>query len=362
MAKRLAEEWEEHAVEEQKKKRRTGPEVRMLDRVYASGFKDCTREMALDLIHPDERNEFSPYILEILRQGQVLEEDTVDYLREISRTRSWKIVRTQLRLEIKDRDGTAIISGYIDGEIEDYTEDGEKQQILVEIKSGNAAQRITRIEDLGNLWYTKKWLMQLLIYMLANNIQHGLFIMRKIGPPTFIDVNLEDHLDEAERFLTQAGIAVKARKKFHWDVWPPPSNIDTSEIADAYRALPEMTTDKVLCRRCSHMGKSCTPDMSWGDGAILEADTEFAERAERMLEIADVAKEHARLVKINKARVNDILGESQPDEKKIVFPNVVVTAKLIHRKGNPNPKPTSDTSFYKLKYEALEDGNENSSG
>lgn len=256
--------WEEHLLSS----RRGGASQR--EYVYASQRKECVRAMALDLLHPGDQPEWTADQLERFRRGEEREASVVARLMQIGprSTPPFKVIEGQRRFEIKDRDGRLLIVGKIDGRLQI---EGASEKPIFEVKSGQSYARVETFEDLARSPWTRKAGDQLLAYLLAESEPVGLLLIDRAAVPLFLEVRLEDHLERAEGFLRDARTAVDARFG---------------------GALPPFTEDHGVCRRCDHMGKSCSPPMDFGAGLRLVTDEDLILAAERRLALKDAAEEY----------------------------------------------------------------------
>ncbi len=106
LAKLLTDAWGDHL----QSKRRGG----VLTRTYlwASGRRECVRRMALDLIHPEDQEEFTLDTLERFERGNEREAAVVNRLFQIGPRASvpFQVIEGQRRFEIKDRDGVLLLA------------------------------------------------------------------------------------------------------------------------------------------------------------------------------------------------------------------------------------------------------------
>jgi len=247
-----------------------GPSTGSLSYVYASQRRACTRRMALDLLYPGDRPEFTPDQLERMRRGVEREAAIVARLLQVGPrcTPPFSMIEGQKRFEIRDRDNRVLIVGKIDGRL--YFGRGAPRPVF-EVKSGESVRHVETIEDLERSPWTRHMLDQLLSYLLAESEPWGFLILDRPAVPKFLRVNLEDHLERAERFLADARIAVLAR---------------TGE-----GAMPPFTDDRAECRRCDHLGKSCAPPLDYGPGATIITD-------ERLINLARICEENEPASKV----------------------------------------------------------------
>lgn len=228
------------------------------DYIYATGRRDCIRRMALDLLHPEDDSAWSDEQLERVRRGSARERDITAILAHVGQrsTPRFAVIEAQRRFEVRDRDGELLIVGKIDGRLKFV--DGTVA--TYEVKSGDTIRNADSLEDLDRSPWTAHHVDQMLSYLLADNQQWGVLILDKPEGPTFLRVDLLDHLQRAESFLRDARTAIDAR----FDRAP----------------LPAYTQDASECRRCPHMGKSCAPPIDYGAGVTIITDPGLIQLAE----------------------------------------------------------------------------------
>lgn len=231
--------------------------------VYASKVRACSRAMALDMLHPEDDPFDKPLMFERFEQGNESESAVIARLHRIGRfcDPSFKITEQQLRMEVKDRDGTVLITGKTDGRLQ--FQDGARP--LFDVKAGKSFDGCETVEDLDRGIWSRSSIDQMVSYLYADDKQKdprwGLILVRNFSAfPTFIRINLDDHLERLEAILKRARLAVDARHQRG----PLPGFIDN---------LGE-------CRRCPHLGKSCTPPMDFGEGVRVITDPELIIAAE----------------------------------------------------------------------------------
>lgn len=214
---------------------------------WASTRRTCVRAMALDLLNPGDRGEANPDSLERMKRGKERENSIIARLHQIGpwSAPTFEVVEQQSRFEVKDKDGTLLITGKLDGRLNF----GQGLRPPFEVKSGVSFQNATCLEDLDTGPWTAHAVDQLLVYLLAFEEPVGFFIIDRPRLPLFLPVYLMDHLERTEQFLKDARAAV-----------------DVSYGA----ALPDFTKDSSLCRRCDHLGKSCVPpELSYGTMKVV---------------------------------------------------------------------------------------------
>lgn len=254
--------WREHL----RSGRRSGSITRTY--LWASGRKDCLRRMALDLLHPENQEEFSEDTLERFRRGEEREASVVNRLMQIGprAAEPFAVIEGQRRFEVKDRDGVLLITGKIDGRLR-FERQGSRP--VFEVKSGQSVANVESLEDLNKSVWTRHHLDQLLVYLLAESEPVGILILDRPRVPKFLEVRLEEHLERAEGFLKDARVAIDARM--------------------GAGPLPGFTEDLSLCRNCPHLGKVCAPPVSFGDGIQFVTDPRLVQAAEDRAKYQDAA-------------------------------------------------------------------------
>jgi hypothetical protein len=255
------------------------------DYCWASGYQDCVRSMALDLTNPEDRGDFPDEVLERLARGDDAEASMVARL-SLAGQRSglFSVDGQQDRFQLNDRQGNKVLTGKMDGRI--TFRDFPQYHPPFEIKSGSAVSRVECFDDLlGGKW-TKKYLTQILIYLLGKGEPLGYLILDQFTGPLFIPVWLEENLDLAERFFEQATAA--------------------SAFARKDGPLPEFTHDLSLCQTCHHRGKSCAPPTDFGEGLVVIDDPELLEAARIREEYAEWHAQYKRADKLIKTKLRGV--------------------------------------------------------
>lgn len=249
----LDQTWREHLRSE----RQSGVQTRTY--LYASGRQECVRRMALDLLHPEDREEFSDDSLERFERGKERERAFNARLIQLGPRCAdpFEVIEGQRRFEVQDRDKTVLMAGKIDGRLSFRR---RKSKPVYEVKSGQSVARVETLEDLDRGKWTANYVDQLLVYLLKADEPDGLMILDQPGVPRFLDVDLERHLDRAEKFLQEARISVDARF--------------------GNGPIPPFTQNLSLCESCPHFGKSCAPPIDFGEGLQVCTDPALVEAAE----------------------------------------------------------------------------------
>jgi len=245
--------WADHVESD-----RRSPPAEPREYCYASARRDCVRAMALDLLYPWEQREVSTDALARMQRGEEREQAAIARLLQIGPRciPPFKVVEQQRAFDIRDRDGVLLIRGKVDARLQF----AHGPVVPVECKSGESYRNCETVEDLDRGVWTKHAVDQLLVYLLGSGEEVGLFIIDRPGLPNFIEVRLLEHLARAESFMRDARAAIDARR--------------------GNAALPPHIANAGECRRCPHLGRGCSPALSFGPGVRVIDDEHLAELAE----------------------------------------------------------------------------------
>lgn len=241
--------------------------------VYASAYRECTRQMVLDMTHGDTLPGFDADTLARFRRGNDRERDLMADLKKVGRNSepSFEVAGEQERFEIRDKKGRVCITGKIDGRLvfRDYKNlkflHGQRSTpIEAKAWSAQLVAHIDVFEDLFKSRWTRAGAYQLLSYIFAENVPLGFFLLDRSGLPALIPVELYPNLDRVEKFLVKSEQAM-----------------DHKEAG----TLPDYTAEKEECKFCPHFGRNCNPPMDFGAGAQVFTDPEVITKAERFNEL-----------------------------------------------------------------------------
>jgi hypothetical protein len=260
---------------------------------YASKRRRCVRAMALDLIHPEDDPFDKPIQFERMTQGNEGEAAVVARLMKIGPRCSpaFTIAEQQHRFELKDRDGTVVITGKMDGRLR--FEDGHRPPF--EIKQGRSYDHCETVEDLDRGDWSRPAVDQLLSYLYADDPKNhpdpvgpwGFILVRCFSAmPHFIRLNLFDHLARVEGFLKDSRQA--------WD------------SRNAKADLPPFIELPSECRRCPHWKKSCDPPIDFGQGTAVVTDPDVIDAIAAKLETDDAATRNRRATELLKKRLRGV--------------------------------------------------------
>ncbi len=241
--------------------------------VWASSFRECDRQMVLDMTHGDTLPSFNADTLARFRRGNDRERDMLADLKRIGRNAepTFEVVGEQERFELKDRRGRVVITGKIDCRLQfhaykDIAALHGQRSTPVEAKAWNSnlTAKIHTFEDLFNNRWTKGGAYQLLAYIYAMDVPLGFLLLDRSGLPALIPVELYPNLDRIERFLEKAERAMDHK---------------------AAGTLPDYIADPNECKYCPFFGSTCNPPLSFGPGADVFTDPDVIERVERLVEL-----------------------------------------------------------------------------
>jgi CRISPR/Cas system-associated exonuclease Cas4 (RecB family) len=205
----------------------------------------------------------------IFDEGNEQETSLTIELQEALRKKGMKFIAQQQAIKIE---GTEI-SGRIDGKIVH-----KKQIFPTDIKSCNPNiwDRLNKTEDFNKYPWTKKYPAQLLIYMYADNLEGGMFLLKNksTGKLKQFNLVLSDWLEQVEEVLQK-----------------------DKKIREYIKSgtLPEKINDPEMCKGCpfEHI---CMPSLNY-DGISFEDNPELEEKLKRITEIKPIVAEYTSLEK-----------------------------------------------------------------
>jgi CRISPR/Cas system-associated exonuclease Cas4 (RecB family) len=185
------------------------------------------------------------------------------------------------------------ISGHVDGK---YVEDGVAYP--VEIKSMHPAifDGISTLEDFKKHPWTRAYLAQIVIYMLCQGIDKGIFILKNKSNGALKQITVDLDYDLGEACLKTCEAINK-------------------HVED--KTLPERITDVEVCAKCPFK-LICQPEKSWGVPLKIEDDPAFEERITEYLNVKDaevkckalwvIIKERCKTTAVDGA-LNSVVGK-----------------------------------------------------
>lgn len=255
--------------------------------VYASAWRACTRQMALEMLESDKLPEWSADTLANFRRGKDRERDLLADFTRAGRNSdpSFEVVGREERFELRDHKGRVCIVGKVDAQLKI----GRSSHPL-EVKSWNVntVARIETFEDLFTNRWTRSGAHQILAYLLAKNEPLGFFLLDRNGLPLLLEVELEKHLHRIEDFLARAEIALDA---VDWKRFP----------SDGRDMMPPYIKDASECKYCGFYGSVCNPP-SFSAGAELIVDESTVQMVERYAAMQEAGEEYETLDKAIKKK------------------------------------------------------------
>lgn len=273
-AERLKAGWTAHTVQTE-----TRGQQEPRPYIFASQWHPCTRKMALDLLHPEDKDPYEPDTLERFARGNAIERSLVARLTLAGELGGWQVEAGQKRYEIRGRGGLGVV---IVGKTDGVLRMSDGSRVPFDVKSGASVQHVRCLDDLWRGRWTRHMPYQLLAYMYGEGVEHGILILDQPSGPLFVEMSLSEHLDRMEAFLEAAEVAVMVYQ-----------NREDPNVWVAYERLPPQIGDPSECRKCDHYGKSCAPDIDYGPGLVMIIATHIVDAADIYCRTKEAAKEFA---------------------------------------------------------------------
>jgi len=185
------------------------------------------------------------------------------------------IIEQQTPYEWKTPDGELLATGHIDGKLICQDDNGQSVAVPVEIKSmhPNIFGGIYSLEDFKKKPWTRAYLAQITLYMLMNNIDIGLFILKNksSGQLKQLIVNLDYELGEK---------CIQAAEQINQHV--------------KARTLPDRCKDRDVCKECP-FNHICLPDLNFGQEIEIGDDPSFESKVKEYLEIKEAGSKAKNL-------------------------------------------------------------------
>ena len=261
----------------------------------ASGLSECARDMVLSILFWQQVPAFEPYVKARLEEGSRQENYVLQELIGLG------FVITENNpppFELFGKNKQLIMRGRIDGKIE-----WKGKKLPFEIKSldPNVFEGINTIEDFYSKFWMKRYVLQMMSYLFANNEQDGLFIIVDMkGHWKVIEITLDMGIMEGILQLCERVVDSVAKCR---DI----ANANVGrELQAIEKALPPFHNDLSVCRRCKINKILCFPPMDFGPGAQIVDDIELEGNLARRTELADLVKEFDIIDKQIKERFKNI--------------------------------------------------------
>lgn len=252
--------------------------------LYASGRRKCLRRSVLEMTKPEAFPRFETEAKARMQRGNDRERDINIDLTMVGNLckPSFEVMAGQERIEIKNRQGGNLITGYIDGRLRWEN----KSTWPYEVKSWSPflTDRIFNFDDLWKNQWTWSGAHQLLCYLFATGEPRGILVLDRPGLPRLIEVELEPYLQDMEDFLQDA-------EKCQ-------SHIDE-------KTLPEFTEDTDLCRQCPAFGSGCQPP-TFAEGSDVITNEILLHDIEERESLVEPAKRFKKLDEKVKAQLRGV--------------------------------------------------------
>src|SRR3990167_2007396 len=166
----------------------------------ASDIGDCDRQIVHGVLDWDKRTAFDADLLARFKVGDQREKEIIKDLMDTG----FKVVDTQQSFEVKDSKGRQIITGRIDLKI---SHNGVRIPVEIKSMAPNIWNSVKSMEDFKKKPHLRRYIRQMQIYLYANNIDAGIFILDNCmgaWKPIFVPLDYE----ETELILKRLELAV----------------------------------------------------------------------------------------------------------------------------------------------------------
>jgi hypothetical protein len=286
----------------------------------ASDIGDCVRETVLGITNWRDKPDFSVDAVERMERGNQIEDLMIRELMELG----YSVRVDRQPFELKDKKGRVISRGRVDG----FIRIGRKDYPL-ECKSmnPNVYARIDTQADFDEYTFFRKYPRQLVLYLLANNFEEGMWAVDDcMGHWKLIPCRLD--YERAEKILT---------------------HIESTVEHVANGTLPAFHNDPTVCLKCHFFKRVCTPPFfSAGEGMRAVNDPELADKIARRAYLDPLASEYDKLDK----EIKETLKAAMKDQDNWIIGGFLVTAEEKTRRFKAQPaKPASQQSYLSFEFE-----------
>jgi hypothetical protein len=227
--------------------------------VYASGWRACERRMVYEATIPEQGPRYPADVLARFRRGNDRERDLLADLTRIGRDADppFAVIGQQERYTLRDHQSRIAIVGKVDARIR-----VRDVSAPIEVKSWSPfiTDRVERFADLFDSPFTQTGAYQLLSYLWGAAEPFGFLLLDRSGIPKLLPVELDQHLDRMETFLSKAERVV-------------------DHVVGG--TLPDYHDDPAECVRCAWYGGVCNPPLPAPDAVRLLVDPELESGIER---------------------------------------------------------------------------------
>ena len=198
------------------------------------------------------------------------------------------------------------ITGHIDAKV---LVEGEAYPLEIKSMSPNVWNQMENLSSLKKFPWTKKYLSQMVIYLLMSNSEVGIFLFKNksTGRVKQFVVELERFWDLGDELLEKAKRVNECVRK---------------------NVLPEAEIDEDDCPNCPfrHL---CTPEFK-REAMSFEEDPELSKKLERWMELKPLVKEYEAL--------DRELKKTLEGKDRMVVGDFLITGKWVERKMPPQPE------------------------
>jgi len=238
----------------------------------------CLRRQVLEVVRWEDKPLFEAKSMARFEVGVIWENEAIINLKRDG----FEVVAEQTPFQLNDRrTGVPVLRGRIDGKIR---WNGKDVPFEVKSMNPNVYARMETLDDLLRFWWTKKYIAQLLAYLIGHGHEWGFFYLTDcLGNWKAIRVDLDYAKAEA--------------------IWAFGETI-VAAISEARSsgALPTYSSDPTECARCPFFKRACQPDII-EQGATMLDDPELLAIIDRWHELKPLAREFEGLDKQVKGRI-----------------------------------------------------------
>jgi hypothetical protein len=272
---------------------------------------------------PEKKAGYGVETQTVFDEGHLHERAVIQELLEVG----VEIFDTQRLFELKDFN----IRGRVDFKI---AENGDRNNLIpVEIKSITPFifDKLNTVQDFFKYWWTVAIPGQLTLYMLGENCNKGLWILKNRGNGQLKEIEYRldwDYADALTKKAERINRAIRAITRPKFD----------SSLLDAF--LPEKLNQPDHCDHCDFKAHCC-PDLKYGNGIDISEDTELEEMLELRESLRANYSEYNKIDKIVKTKIKG--------QENALIGRFHISGKWIERKGFT----VKDSEYWKADIEVI---------
>jgi hypothetical protein len=241
------------------------------DRVWFGDIHDCDRHNYYSMAEGDQRTRWNPWVQAKLDAGREWEQITKRELMQLG----YEPMLAGEVVEIKDKLGKVLARGRTDLSLARMGDERKRNLIPVEMKQMQVHvwESINEWRDLLRNPWTRKYVRQLMLYMVGKGVEEGMFFLGdfqghwKLLPVVLDYAFAEDALQKVER---------------------------ATAAASRGEAPERITYDHMLCGSCQ-FAHVCIPDVRAVPAKRIENNKLLEEMMERREQLSEKAKEFKKL-------------------------------------------------------------------